>query len=229
MKILAVDTSSLTGSVAVLDGDVLLAEITLQTKITHSERLLRTIDWVLEQVGWQTNDLQGLGVAIGPGSFTGLRIGLATLKGIAAGLGIPLVGVSSLESVAYNLRYVIEPVVAVLDAKRQEVYAAAYQFKQGTLWQVILNEVVMTPEELSEKLSDWNQFWMVGEGAVAYRDLFAKGLQKQCLMPVSNDMMPHASYIAELAGKKIKQGEGVDFSLLAPNYLRAPDARKPAE
>src|SRR5437773_907699 len=123
MRTLAVETSTLAGGAALLDGDLVVGEYVLDIQITHSERLMATIDRLLVDAGWSVRDLEGLAVSVGPGSFTGLRIGLSTVKGLALALAIPIAAVPTLDAMAAMLPFAALPVVPVLDARKREVYA----------------------------------------------------------------------------------------------------------
>ena len=217
MKILAVDTSTLTGSIALVEGPNLVAEISLHIDTTYSERLIHSIEWMLTASRWTLESVEGLAVAIGPGSFTGLRIGLATLKGMASAKNLPLVGVSSLAVLGHNLASASEPVVAVMDAKRQEVYAAGFQFEKGRLREQWLADGCFSPAVLSDRLDGLQKFWLVGDGAKKM------GLEK-ALYPEDVWHVPRAGVLAGLARERLMNGEGCDFSALVPNYCRPSDA-----
>ncbi|MCR5148150.1 MAG: tRNA (adenosine(37)-N6)-threonylcarbamoyltransferase complex dimerization subunit type 1 TsaB [Eubacterium sp.] len=129
MKILGIDSSGMTASVALAADDILMAEFTINNKRTHSETLLPMIDKMLDTVGVEPSELTAVAIASGPGSFTGLRIGAATAKGLALALDIPVVAVPTLEGLAYNLAGDKRLIVSVMDARRNEVYAGAYNVK----------------------------------------------------------------------------------------------------
>jgi tRNA threonylcarbamoyladenosine biosynthesis protein TsaB len=118
MRLLAVETSTLAGGVALLDGERLVAEYLLDVGIAHSERLMAAVDRVLSDARWTMRDLAGLAVAVGPGSFTGLRIAVSTVKGLALALGLPIAAVPTLDAMAAAVPWVSLPVVAVLDARK---------------------------------------------------------------------------------------------------------------
>ena len=130
---LALDTASPTGSVALVQGECLLGESLLNLKTTHSERLLGVVDRLLEGLGCTLDQLDALAVVRGPGSFTGLRVGMATAKGLALALELPLVGISSLAALAANAPFARMPVCALLDARKDEVYAGLYSCAAGSL------------------------------------------------------------------------------------------------
>src|SRR6266566_866625 len=128
MRVLAVETSTMSGGAALLDGERVVGEYTLDVRVTHSERLMAAIDQLLNDAGWSAGDLEGLAVAVGPGSFTGLRVGLSTVKGLALALAIPIAAVPTLDAMAAMLPFAALPVVPVLDARKREVYASRYRW-----------------------------------------------------------------------------------------------------
>src|SRR5881296_2046491 len=128
MRVLAVETSTMSGGAALLDGERVVGEYILDVRITHSERLMAAIDQLLRDAGWTARDLEGLAVTVGPGSFTGLRVGLSTVKGLALALAIPVAAVPTLDAMAAMLPYAALPIVPVLDARKREVYASRYRW-----------------------------------------------------------------------------------------------------
>ena len=128
MRVLAVETSTLAGGVAILDGDRVVGEYLLDVRVTHSERLMVAIDRVLGDASVAIGDLDGVAVAVGPGSFTGLRIGLGTVKGLVFGRSIPVAGVPTLDAMAAGIPFSGLPVVPVLTARRNEVYTSRYRW-----------------------------------------------------------------------------------------------------
>jgi tRNA threonylcarbamoyladenosine biosynthesis protein TsaB len=154
MKVLAIDTSTLLGGVAVVDDlEGMIIEVRLNVKSTHSERLLTTIDYALTQSGYTISDMDFFAVAIGPGSFTGLRIGLSTIKGFSYATGRPVVSVPTLEALARNFAFCRYPVCTMLDARKKEVYAALFEWK-GEGFIRLINEMSIGVDRLSEKINE---------------------------------------------------------------------------
>lgn len=223
MKILAIDTSTLSGSVALCDGAALVAEEELGSGVTHSERLLSAIDHLLAASRWDKNEIEAIAVAIGPGSFTGLRIGLATAKGLALGLGLPIAGASSLLTLAYNGRLAEATVVPVIDARRGEVYAAAYRFRKEEP-ECVMEEMVSDPTLLCTKLKSLNgDLLLTGDGVVTYEKIFKNELKGRAVIKADELKFPHAGWLAEITLKSLERG-GDDIATLVPNYLRHSDA-----
>lgn len=229
MRILAIDTSTMMGSVALTDEARLVAQEQLGVEVTHSERLILTIEHLLQICRWPKESLDGVAVAVGPGSFTGLRIGLATAKGIALGLKKPIVGVSSLMILAYNGLASMQTVVPVIDARREQVYAAAYRFqkaKSGSYKPVsVMEELAVDPAVLCRKLKSLpGKLLLVGDGVAVYEKIFARLLKDKAVFLPGEFKFPHASYLGMIAGEKLKKGTGDDIATLAPNYIRRSDA-----
>ncbi|MDP2599536.1 MAG: tRNA (adenosine(37)-N6)-threonylcarbamoyltransferase complex dimerization subunit type 1 TsaB [Deltaproteobacteria bacterium] len=231
MKILAVDTSTRMGSVALADSEQLIAQTHLHLSVTHAEKLLPAIDEILKQTGWELSALGGLAIAIGPGSFTGLRVGLATLKGFALSHNLPLVGISTLEALAHNGALSDWPVAAILDAKRGEVYAAVYQFQKSDRVslsncgpRVLFPEKAIQPNLLCNALKKMGPCWLIGDGALHYQKIFKESLEDLAFFPPEPLMHLQAKWIAWLALPRLQKGEGKNWASLVPNYLRLSDA-----
>jgi tRNA threonylcarbamoyladenosine biosynthesis protein TsaB len=133
MRILALETATLAGGAALLDGDAVIAETRSNIALTHSERVMAAVDRVLRDARWTVNDLDGLAVSIGPGSFTGLRVGLATVKGLAFARSLPVAPVPTLDALAATLPFADAPVVPLLGARKNEVYLSCYRWDGGAM------------------------------------------------------------------------------------------------
>ena len=224
MRTLSIDTTSMRGSVALTEGDVAVVEYQNSTPQTHAENLLSTVDRALSEAGWEKGDLDAIACALGPGSFTGLRIGLAAAKGIAFSLDIPIAGVSSLKSLAMNRIDDGKFIVPIIDARRSEVYSAAYRFSSGKLEEVI-EECVLPPDVLIEKLleCDSETILVAGGGVLEYQNLFETRLNNRIDIPEEKKILPCASNLARLCLEKLENG-GDDLIELVPNYIRRSDA-----
>ncbi len=224
MKVLAIDTTTFLGSIAMVDDDILIAAMQLGTEVTYSERLMESIDHLLAGGRWRLADVDLIGVAAGPGSFTGLRIGIATAKGLAVALGKPLVGVSSLEVVAYGAHLFDGTVVAVIDARRDEVYAAAYRFEEGVT-RVVMDACVCAPKELGKRVARIDgPLIAVGDGARRYGEVFREIIGDRLFASDDALNFPHGAYCAALARRWFEKEGGDDVSQLVPHYLRHSDA-----
>src|SRR5512137_274131 len=152
MYILGIETATKTGGVAIVSEQGVVAEYTLNIEVTHSERLMSTVDRVLADTGLTISNIDGFGISIGPGSFTGLRIGLSTVKGLAFTTGKRVAAVPTLKALAWNIPYPLHPVCPLLDAKKKEVYAALYRHDGGELLQM-LPEVVVPLADLAGRIN----------------------------------------------------------------------------
>ncbi|MDT8420357.1 MAG: tRNA (adenosine(37)-N6)-threonylcarbamoyltransferase complex dimerization subunit type 1 TsaB [Desulfuromonadales bacterium] len=224
LTVLALDSSSMTGSVALWQGGVLLAESLLNLRSTHSERLLVQVDQLLAATGLKLADLDLLGVVHGPGSFTGLRVGLATAKGLATAADLPVVGLSTLEVLAMNLPFSPFPVCAFLDARKQEVYSCLYDCSSG-LPEAVGTETVQPPRELLNSLA--GEVILVGDGVPLHREMIDGILGGRAKVPPAVAHQPRAAAAAVLASAKFDAGLAMPASGLRPCYIRPSDADLP--
>ena len=220
-KILAVDSSSLTGSVALAQGETLIAESLLNVRSTHSEKLLRQIDLLLAEAGWRLQDLDLLAAVTGPGSFTGLRIGIATIKGLAQVLDKPVVGISSLQLLAMNLPLCQVPICVFMDARKKEVYTQQFEWTtEGP--QPLDQGRVLPPQLLLEELD--SEVALVGDGVPLYRHLIEELAAPIVRLPPSPAHQPRASQAAWLAYRSNLNQLVVSSAELFPTYIRPSDA-----
>jgi tRNA threonylcarbamoyladenosine biosynthesis protein TsaB len=226
MNLLCIDTATPSCSVAVVCGERIAAEITTAGGETHSRHLLEMVAQVVGVSLGHLERVDGLVVCQGPGSFTGLRIGMGTAKGLALGLAKPLVGVSSLEVLAYQCTASPLLLVPLIDARRREVYTARYRVVDGRL-QVVAPERVAAPEDAVADVAE--ACLLVGDGALAYTDrlLAAAGPHGRLAPPGSHHI--RASCLGLLARRRITAADPREATRLAPRYLRASDARPPAK
>ena len=222
MKILAVDSSSLTGSVALCRGESLVAESLLNVRSTHSEKLLKQIDLLLGEADWKLEDLDLLTVVTGPGSFTGLRIGIATVKGLAQVLNKPFVPVSSLQAVAMNLPLSPVPICAFLDARKKEVYSQLFEWHHAVGPVAIGEPSVLPPERLLRELP--GEVALVGDGVLLYRHLIDDILADRALIPVATAHQLRAVQASWLALQAWSAGLVQDAAGILPTYIRPSDA-----
>lgn len=224
MKILSIDTTVIAGSVALSDGSSLVAQEQQDADGTHSEKLLVSVDNVLEEAGWDRADIDGIAVAVGPGSFTGLRIGLAAAKGLAMAFGIPIAGASSLKALALNGRGWNGVVVPLIDARRGEIYAAAWRVGEDGRMEGVMEECVMPPATLVESLTRIDgDLMLVGDGATAYENALSEGLGERARIARGDESRSHAVSLAALTLERLARG-GDDLASISPNYIRRSDA-----
>lgn len=222
--ILAIETATGCGSVALTRGDVrngrLLAECTCQPEVSHSRKLLGSIQWVLAaaEIGW--SDIDALAISIGPGSFTGLRIGLAAAKGIAMAADLPLIGVPTLDALALSCFLNDRLICCLLDARKQEVYAGFYRSDAHGELARIGNFLVLKPAELIARIKE--AVVLVGPGAVLCKD-YISDPDNFVLAPFSS-VFPSAAKIGFLGSALLQQGCFLDPISCGPLYIRASEA-----
>jgi tRNA threonylcarbamoyladenosine biosynthesis protein TsaB len=221
MIILGIETATMTGGLALIDEGKLIAEYTLNMKTTHSSRLMPALDWILKDVSLDKNQIDGIAVSIGPGSFTGLRIGLATAKGLALGLNIPLIGVPTLDALAHNVPYPVYQVCPVLDARKKEVYSALFQCENDVLVRKSPYQVI-SPADLANQIHE--KTVMLGDAIDVYRELFKEKLRELIVFAPDAQRLPRAAVIAEMGLAKLKAGEVLDLASSEPFYIRRADA-----
>ena len=213
MKLLVLDTSTEWCSAALwLDGRIHARRVLAGQR--HSSLLLPMVDALLRESAIVLRQLDGIGYGAGPGSFTGLRIACAVTQGLAFGADLPVVGVSTLESIAEQTG--AERVLAVLDARMAEVYWAAYR-RDGAGWRAVAEPQLALPESVTvPEGGDWIG---AGNGFVALGDVLRPRLAAQ-LLRIDDTVMPDAAAMAPLAVRAFERGEGMDAALAAPIYLR---------
>ncbi len=223
MPILALETSTLVSSVALGTVDTLLGEITLQTKKTHSELLMPHIDKLLKMAGIKKTELKAVAVSIGPGSFTGLRIGLATAKTLAYALQIPIVGVPSLAALAYGCSVPGVILAPMLDAQKGNVYQAVFQWQNGELQELRATRVV----DIQEALEDLTQYdlpvLVMGEAAVLHSEKIQK-IGKNLELAKPHLIIQRAASVAGVGHTLLGQGKVQDVMTLEPVYIRRSEA-----
>ncbi|WP_456385590.1 tRNA (adenosine(37)-N6)-threonylcarbamoyltransferase complex dimerization subunit type 1 TsaB [Desulfolithobacter sp.] len=224
--ILAIETATGCGSVALTCGDPLsgslLAEATAQPRVTHARRLLGSVEWVLGAGGVSWEQLDGIAVSLGPGSFTGLRIGMAAAKGLAMASGVPLLGVPTLDALACSAPGVAreKDLCCLLDARKNEVYAAIYRSGEDGLPVRNQDPVALGPEQLVAKLT--GPTVCAGPGVAAYHEVFSRsGLIE--ILP-SSLCQPRAALVGLLGGRMLALGDVLEPAAAAPLYIRASDA-----
>jgi tRNA threonylcarbamoyladenosine biosynthesis protein TsaB len=225
VRILAVETSTLTGGTALLEGDTVVAECRLSLAVTHSERLLPAVDRVLQASGLRLADVDALAVSLGPGSFTGLRIGLSTMKGLAFATGKPLWGIPTLDALAWGLPFADSPVCPVLDARKGEVYSALYRTAGGRL-ERLWDHRAVTPEALAAALAQERPGPVVflGDAATQFAPVFRRLLGDAARFAPPAQRLPSAVTVADLARAALERGESMDPAALVPLYLRRSEA-----
>ena len=225
MLILAFETSAKAASTALLEDGRLLGECYQNTGLTHSQTLMVMAEHLLQQCGKTVADVSAVAVAAGPGSFTGVRIGVAAAKGFAWGGELPCYGVSTLEAMALSLGAYQGYVCPVMDARRSQVYNALYYVSQGQP-DCITEDRAISLEQLKQELLALKEpVFLVGDGSIlTYRTLSEE--VPNLVLPPEHRMHQRAVGVALLAAQKIAAGEPGDGAALTPNYLRLSQAER---
>ena len=225
MLILAFETSAKAGSVALLDEKKLLGESYQNTGLTHSQTLMVMAEDLLKQCGKAVSDITAVAVAEGPGSFTGVRIGVAAAKGFAWGGQLPCYGVSTLEAMAQSLGIYQGYVCACMDARRSQVYNALFSVNCGKIQRLTEDRAIALADLAEELKSLEGPIFLVGDGSsLTYNTL--SGEIASLVLPPEHRMHQRATGVAILAAKKIADGETGDGNALSPNYLRLSQAER---
>ena len=229
MKILSIDTASNVCGVSILDNKKSLCFLDTNTGRTHSENLMPMVQEAFEKTNLKLSDMDLLVCDLGPGSFTGIRIGVATVKAFADSLNIPCSGISSLKTLAYNLiddSCESDVVCSIIDCKNDNCYFALYEFKDGVCSNVI-NPTADTVEHSLELLKDYSNILFVGDGALIYSDLISNSFDN-CHFIDDNSANELNSVSLAMAGYDYFSKNGSDKDLL-PLYLRKPQAQRQLE
>ena len=225
MLILAFETSAKAGSVALLDDQKLLGESYQNTGLTHSQTLMVMAEDLLKQCGKTVADVTAVAVAEGPGSFTGVRIGVAAAKGFAWGGQIPCCGVSTLEAMAESLGVYEGYVCACMDARRNQVYNGLFSVKNGVISRVTEDRAIALADLKTELGQLDGPIFLVGDGAALTHKTLS-GEISNLVLPPEHRVHQRATGVALLAAKKIAAGETCDGNALTPNYLRLSQAER---
>ena len=222
LKVLAADTSTMTGSVALVEGAQVVAEWTLRSQRTHNRRLLAAIDLLLREADWSLEDLDGLAVTAGPGSFTGVRIGLSTMKGLAWAAGKRFLAVPTLDVLAAPMGLASLPICTLLDAKKQELYAAQYQPDGRGDCRREGDFQVLSPARLAAQITRPTLF--CGDGWLLYREVLRRLLGDRAIEAPAYFHTLRSGVLGILACRRFAAGEKADPSTAVPVYVRSSEA-----
>ena len=221
MKIFALDTATQSCSVAIIEDGALLAELTVVNRQTHSRHILDLTNTICRKVNLKPSDMDGFAVSIGPGSFTGLRIGISTVKGLAFSFKRPIVGVSSLDALAWQSAQIGFLICPLLDARKKEVYACRYRFDDNGLKKAGA-EMVASPAEAVQDIREPSMF--VGNAVMLYREQISAALGKLAHYAASGQHTIRASSIAWLSMPSFCRKQTDNVASLVPQYVRKSDA-----
>lgn len=221
--IFGLDSSSRYYSIAIYNGDELCLELNAFSQNELSASLVPTIDWALHHLGLKLDDIDLFGAAVGPGLFTGIRVGLATLKGLLFSRQKPVVPVVTLKALAYKCRASKGEIIPLIDAGRKEIYLGRYRFSDSG------DDEIMSPRliaagDLNRQLTGPGDFYFAGSGAWAYREIIDREFGQDRILDRSPFL---ATEICRLADRDFRRGSGTfDISSLLPLYIRKPDAEQ---
>jgi tRNA threonylcarbamoyladenosine biosynthesis protein TsaB len=222
MKILGIDTSTSCGSVGLIDDGEVISDYLLNIPVTHSERLLGAIEFVLREARCPIENIDGWAISLGPGSFTGLRIGVSTVKGLAYATGKPVAGVSTLDVLASQIAPTSYLICPILDARKQEVYTAFYRYEEGSSPKRLSDHQAIRPEDLVKKIKGQTIF--LGDGVKTYGDFLINSLPSLAIFPPVPLHFSHGSMVAKLGSELLKKGGHLNLSTFTPFYIRPSEA-----
>ena len=222
MKVLGIDTSGYANAVGVIDDDRIMADFTFAARTDSLEKIVSNIDFALKEANLCLEDIQGFGVGLGPGSWTGIRVGVTVGKILAYSTNKPVSGVPTLEVLAYNARSIPALICPIINAVRDTVYAAFYRMKNGNLIKAS-EYYVGDLQGLSEMVKEPTVF--IGTGAQAYSQLISQALGSSGIGIEAIEDVPKGSTVALLAANRLKRGKSDDVLSLEPLYLKESTAR----
>lgn len=229
MKILGIDSSGLVASVALVQDDIKVAEYTVNYKKTHSQTLMLMLDEIVKMTELDLEDIDAIAVAAGPGSFTGLRIGAATVKGLGMALDKPVISVPTCHGLAYNLWGADGVVCPIMDARRNQVYTGVYEFS-GEEMNCLMEQDAMDIKELIEILNKMGkQVTFTGDGVPVYKGALSEGLTVAYKLAPAHMNRQSAGAVATLGMKYFKEGICEQASEHKPIYLRKSQAERERE
>ncbi|MCR5283192.1 MAG: tRNA (adenosine(37)-N6)-threonylcarbamoyltransferase complex dimerization subunit type 1 TsaB [Lachnospiraceae bacterium] len=227
MRLAAIESSSLVASVALLEDDVLVAEYTTCYQKTHSQTLLPMMEQIFAMTGAEPESLDCIAISSGPGSFTGLRIGSATAKGLGLALDIPLVEVPTLEAMAYQLYGNRDLICPMMDARRGQVYTGVYTFTQDNAFICVKEPMAAAAEEILAFLNARGQrVILLGDGVPVHKELIEKSLTVPFSFAPAFCMRQRAAAVAQLGANYYREGRAIPSDQHAPSYYRISQAER---
>ena len=226
MRILALDSSGLVATVAILEDDVTLAEYTVNYKKTHSQTLLPMLDEIVKMIEFDLDTVDAIAVTGGPGSFTGLRIGAATAKGLGLALNKPLINIPTVDGMAYNLYGNTGLICPIMDARRNQVYTGLYRFENGE-FQVVEEQMAIAVQDLIEKLNAYGEkVTFLGDGVPVYKNGLMSELKVEHYFAPAHMNRQRATAVGALAMEYFKVGKVESAMEHKPDYLRLSQAER---
>ena len=226
MKILVLESSGLVASVALMEENSMICEFTMNHKKTHSQTLLPMVDEMMKITGFNKKELDAVAISKGPGSFTGLRIGSATAKGLSQALNIPVISVSSLEGLAANLYGTGDLICPIMDARRSQVYAGIFQYEGEKLVTRMEDDAVSVADLISMLNEKGEPVIFLGDGVPVYQKLLEEGLTVPYRFAPSHMNRQRAGAVGVLAVQYFKEGKTETSRDHKPEYLRKSQAER---
>lgn len=227
MNILAIDASGLSGSVAYVSDYKLVGEYYICHKLTHSQTIMPMLEHLRRMIGLDLEQVDAVAVTSGPGSFTGIRIGVATAKAMALALGVPIIGIPTLDVMANNMTFTDKLICPIMDARRNQVYTSLYRWKENTL-QRVEEHLAISIDELLEKIAG-EEVIFLGDGVDVMRSKIAEQMRNKAHFAPSFLHMQRASVLAHLACRAYERGEMENADNFVPMYLRKSQAERELE
>ena len=225
MRILALDSSGLVATVAIVEDEQTVAEYTVNYKKTHSQTLLPMLDEIVKMTEFDLNTVDAIAVAGGPGSFTGLRIGSATAKGLGLALQKPLVHIPTVDGMAYNLYGASGLICPMMDARRNQVYTGIYRFEKE--FEIVEEQMAISVAELIERLNQYGEkVTFLGDGVPVYRKLLEEGLNVEYAFAPAHVNRQSAAAVGTLGMKYYAEGKVESARDHGPDYLRLSQAER---
>lgn len=223
MRVLGIEASTAAGSVALVEGQDLAGEVWFAGAKGHSERLMGSLAVLFRTLDFRPALLDGVAVGLGPGSFTGVRVALSTAKGLAFGLGVPLVGVPTLDALAGSVPFWSGLICPMVDARAERVYGALFRFVDGHMEQLEGEGI----RDLVPWISGlWGPVLFLGDGALRYRQRIQEVLGDVARFVPWESTYPRASVVARLGARRLDRGESDDLDLLVPRYIQDTQAER---
>ena len=229
MKLLAIDSSGLVAAAALLDGDILVGESLIHNKKTHSQTLLPMLEEIRRMVDLDMDTVDAIAVAAGPGSFTGLRIGSATAKGLGLVIEKPIIGVPTVDALAYNLYGTKRRICPLMDARRAQVYTGVYTF-EGENFITLVPQKIAAVEEILQQLNGMGEpVIFLGDGVPVHERAIAQTMKAPYSFAPAHLARQRAGAVGALAALYYKEGKGCTAGEFAPVYLRPSQAERERE
>lgn len=229
MNILAVDASGIAGSVAYMREGKLVGEYYICHKLTHSETIMPMLEHMKTLLDINLETIDAIAVTSGPGSFTGLRIGVTTAKALALALDVPIVGIPTLDAMAHNMTHTPYPICPIMDARRNQVYTALYKWQDDELVRLTEHMAIDMDEYLEQLAKENTAIIFMGDGVAIYKDKIVAKLGEYALFAPSFLNLQHASTLAEVASMEYAKGNTTAAAEFVPLYLRKSQAERERE